>query len=484
MNRSVTAVDKLVATWGGARAYVEAVWDSFPEWFAGMMERAVNLAVAQWARLADKLRGAIAGVGESIDKSIGSGTGKLFTNMFSDIADQFKSSGELKQEIDFASDYINRYPDAVRKAGDEATQVYRDILLQRSKFLGELTSGAPKNVPGATKALTEKQAARLVPKVTFNDEVNELQKQIELISLESSERERLSEVLKIEDKVRNSIADTNARREFGFTPEEFQQIENMVGVLQRLKAESDVFDEIRKPQADLWSQMSALERLYRNQMITIDEYKKKSLELQIQLLEFGDTIESGVVRGVLKLQQEFTNLSTLSENMLVNSIHSAEDAFVQFVKTGKLEFKDLVDSILEDMIRLATRQSISGPLVQALGGVISSFFGPNISASANYYQGGVASNGVGLTTASGAAFATGGEMTVGGTGGVDSQMVNFRATPGEKIYIRKAGERDPTDGGGAAVAVKVNVMNYGGADVKVNQRKGEDGTPEIDILVD
>jgi hypothetical protein len=41
----------------------------------------------------------------------------------------------------------------------------------------------------------------------------------------------------------------------------------------------------------------------------------------------------------------------------------------------------------------------------------------------------------------GIGFAGGGGFTVGGSGGVDSQMVRFRATPGEKVRVTK-GERD------------------------------------------
>lgn len=51
-------------------------------------------------------------------------------------------------------------------------------------------------------------------------------------------------------------------------------------------------------------------------------------------------------------------------------------------------------------------------------------------------------------------FATGGQFTVPGTGGTDSQLVAFRATPGEKVDVRR-----PTDpqGGAPAVAPQVNV---------------------------
>lgn len=495
MNRSVTAVDKLIATWGGARAYLEVLWENFPEWFAGIMERAVNLAIAQWGKLADGLRDMIAGIGKSIDAATPDSLPHFATGIFQGIADQFKSSGELQQQIDFASDYVSRYPDAVKKAGDAASQAYNDILLERSKFIGELTSSSGGGGGGgAAGGLSSKEMARLTPKVTLNDALIDLQRQIELIGIESSERERLVEVLKVEDQIRNSITDREARRKFQLDDGEVQQINDMVAALQRLKDEANVYDEIRKPQLDLQGQMSALNRLFRDQTITLDEYNKKFLELKIQMLEFNTTIEGGVIRGVLKLQQEFSNLGVLAENTLVNGIRSAEDAFVQFTMTGKFQFKDLVNSILADVQRLVVRQSITGPLMQALGAVVGGVFG-GIGTS-GYQASGAATNGYGLSYANtsftgvnggnnvgitGAAFATGGDMTVGGTGGIDSQMVNFRATPGEKVYIRKPGEREP--GSGSNVSVKVNVINNNGSNVQVQERQTESGL-ELDVIID
>jgi hypothetical protein len=46
-------------------------------------------------------------------------------------------------------------------------------------------------------------------------------------------------------------------------------------------------------------------------------------------------------------------------------------------------------------------------------------------------------------------FATGGSFTVGGSGGVDSQLAMFRATPGEMVNIRHGNDNGP--GGGAVV---------------------------------
>jgi hypothetical protein len=47
-------------------------------------------------------------------------------------------------------------------------------------------------------------------------------------------------------------------------------------------------------------------------------------------------------------------------------------------------------------------------------------------------------------------FANGGSFSVGGTGGIDSQMVAFRATPGERVSINKPGQEM---GGGVRVSV-------------------------------
>jgi hypothetical protein len=56
---------------------------------------------------------------------------------------------------------------------------------------------------------------------------------------------------------------------------------------------------------------------------------------------------------------------------LVGAFQSAENAVGQFVKTGKLNFRDLVTSLLADLAQLAARRFILGPIANALSGVFS-----------------------------------------------------------------------------------------------------------------
>lgn len=52
------------------------------------------------------------------------------------------------------------------------------------------------------------------------------------------------------------------------------------------------------------------------------------------------------------------------------AMSGAEDAFVQLASTGKLSFRDLTQSILADLTRIAVRQSIVGPLASGLFGAL------------------------------------------------------------------------------------------------------------------
>ncbi|MBW6496180.1 MAG: hypothetical protein K0B16_16815, partial [Burkholderiaceae bacterium] len=55
---------------------------------------------------------------------------------------------------------------------------------------------------------------------------------------------------------------------------------------------------------------------------------------------------------------------------LVSAFQSAENAVATFVKTGKLDFRDLVTSMIADLARLAARRFILGPIANALSGAL------------------------------------------------------------------------------------------------------------------
>lgn len=73
-------------------------------------------------------------------------------------------------------------------------------------------------------------------------------------------------------------------------------------------------------------------------------------------------------------------------------------------------------------------------------------------------------------------FAEGGDFTVGGSGGTDSQVVRFMATPGEKVSVRTPQQANDSGGG---VSVVYNVHVAGDADEAKIRRALAEATPGI-----
>jgi hypothetical protein len=106
-------------------------------------------------------------------------------------------------------------------------------------------------------------------------------------------------------------------------------------------------------------------------------------------------------------------------------------SFTDAVRAGRLKdfFADVANQFVDKLIN----QGLNS-LFNALGS--SSSGGGWISAIASIFTGGSGST---------PGFATGGSFTVGGSGAMDSKLVQFRATPGEMVNITK-GERGQRQG--------------------------------------
>ena len=72
-----------------------------------------------------------------------------------------------------------------------------------------------------------------------------------------------------------------------------------------------------------------------------------------------------------KFKDDAMDAGKQAANSFNNFTSGMEDAFVQFVQTGKLSFKSLANSIIADLVRIAVRKAI----VAAVGGPLGSLFG-------------------------------------------------------------------------------------------------------------
>jgi hypothetical protein len=134
---------------------------------------------------------------------------------------------------------------------------------------------------------------------------------------------------------------------------------------------------------------------------------------------------------------------------LVGAFQSAENAIGDFVKTGKLDFRDLVTSMIADLARLAARRFILGPIAGLLSGVLGGAGG--LFASVLHTGGVVGAPGPGRMVPA-LAFAGAPRMHNGGWAGLRPDEVPAILQRGERVLSRRE-----TAGYGQAGAPTVNV---------------------------
>ena len=137
---------------------------------------------------------------------------------------------------------------------------------------------------------------------------------------------------------------------------------------------------------------------------------------------------------------------------LVGAFTSAENAVGEFVKTGKLDFRDLVTSMIADLAKLAARTFILGPIANALSGALGGAGG--IFANILHAGGMVGSPGPGRMVPA-HAFANAPRMHVGGWAGIKPDEVPAILQRGERVLSRREAAGY---GQSSAAAVNVTIM--------------------------
>jgi hypothetical protein len=138
---------------------------------------------------------------------------------------------------------------------------------------------------------------------------------------------------------------------------------------------------------------------------------------------------------------------------LTSAFSSAENAFRQFVTTGKFDFKSLVSSILADLATLAFRNAVLGPLASALSGV---FGGGSLTAAVSHAGGIVGLSGHRRDVPA-LAFAAAPRMHSGGWAGLRPDEVPTILQRGERVLNRReAADYGRGSQAGAGVSIHID----------------------------
>lgn len=109
------------------------------------------------------------------------------------------------------------------------------------------------------------------------------------------------------------------------------------------------------------SDLAAIKASQEKELAMVREFHDKKLAIQ------GDW-KLGALDTLRNYADEAANVYDSIGNAMGNVFTGMEDALTQFVTKGKMDFKSLADSIIQDMVRIVIQQSITGPLAGMMGG--------------------------------------------------------------------------------------------------------------------
>jgi Lambda phage tail tape-measure protein (Tape_meas_lam_C) len=235
-------------------------------------------------------------------------------------------------------------------------------------------------------------------------------------------------------------------------------INAVTAALQRQKA---LLNSIGVTDGQYKQDLADLKLLYDAHVISLTQYGEALDKVNLKMLESDKTMEGGFMRGMISVRDSMTDVSKLAEKTFVDGFTNAEDVIVKFAQTGKFSLSDFFSSLEADLIRLAVRQEITGPL-------------------ANFLFGAPGGNGT-----------TGGGLLGGILGSINlpSFDVGTPYVPNDMVAKIHKGERiipahlnDGNFGGGSSMNVTV-INASSGAQVSTKQTSGPNG-PGLQIMVD
>jgi hypothetical protein len=147
---------------------------------------------------------------------------------------------------------------------------------------------------------------------------------------------------------------------------------------------------------------------------------------------------------------------------LVGAFRSAETAVGDFVRSGKLDFRDLVTSMIADLAQLGARRFLLGPIATALSGALTGAFGgafggsSAVSASVLHGGGVVGADGPQRFVPA-AAFLAAPRMHGGGWAGLAPDEVPAILQRGERVLSRREAWEQGRAFAGSAAAPSVNI---------------------------
>lgn len=288
-------------------------------------------------------------------------------------------------------DYSKSAPKAKEYQDDAATRMLANLNQQEAVLREQLSSS--EKLTGSRRELAqfEQQIADLRGKDQLTADqksllANELQIRAELetnVELEKqlATREQLNKLAERSAQIQESAANSLRLQQ-----EQYDRQLQGAGLgsqaRERIEAQRSIYREFQRYQEQL-------DKATPKDALGSEEYKRASQSIQDSLntalqanRDYYNELDKqnedwsvGASDAFNDYLDSARNVAGQTRDMFSNAFRNMEDGIVNFVKTGKLSFKDFANSLVEDLIRIQVRQAAAGLLSSAFSGGSSLFGG-------------------------------------------------------------------------------------------------------------
>lgn len=269
--------------------------------------------------------------------------------------------------------------DAGQRMLDEARQRYA-VLQQQNALIGSQADGTKSLGTEAKKLLElEQRIADLKDKKTLTAAQKQilamadlnlaqqkqnasLEKQTELLATAAEQRQKLAafqENLQSQLKTAQTGLD-NDLAGLGMGDQQRQRLKEQLSIQQSYQSQMDrlTYDYNKSDRS------AGKTDLYNQQTEALRSALQTRLAMQQQYYTDVDKAQSDWALGASSAFQTYSeqarDVAGQTRNLFTNAFSNMEDGIIQFVKTGKLSFKDLADGIIADLIRIQVRKAAVG----------------------------------------------------------------------------------------------------------------------------
>lgn len=398
-------------------------------------------------------------------------------------ADNTKQLEKERTELDRLVRSIDSVEDAKR------TLAETEAVLSREQIKGAISIQEMMRLLDIQRQQLDDQ---LNPLEAINEELDH---QVSLMGLSNREQEIQNQLREIQTQLLSAgveLSDEELEILRGKLATLFDLSEVQERYNQELQKTNAVLNSITGPASEYADTIRILNDLLADGRITAEEHFGAMRNALISYLDTQEEMGAGIARGLLKLQKEYTDFASIAENAVRDAFKGAEDAIVEFAKTGKFEFSNFIDSLIEDIIRLQLRAFFG----QVLTGVTNSLIG-------SFGSGGNTPEALGTVGQPGANPASFGGHSGRGPGEFFQTrlIANMLASalprhhngvgPGEHAAVIRNDESVLTPGqmralsgmGGKSINVSI-YENSSNTQVTTEERQNQFGEPELKVMID